>query len=159
MAEISVILLVSLIALLFLALGYLLGKRITENIWESKLPEIREEAIGRSRAVLTGQFSEQLAPYLPDFPFSPSEARFIGKPVDFIIFKGMDEKNINEVIFVEVKSGNSQLSTSERKLKNVIQGKKVRWAEYTAPLAGSHRLNDASEKKERDELKKKEMNT
>jgi predicted Holliday junction resolvase-like endonuclease len=33
-------------------------------------------------------FSEQVAPFLPDFPedLKASEARFIGKPVDFLIF-------------------------------------------------------------------------
>ena len=94
---------------------------------------IREEAIQRSRSVLAGQFSEQLAPYLPDFPFNPSEAKFIGKPIDFIVFNGMDEKNIDEVVFVEVKSGKSSLNSNERKLKETIREKRVRWVEYRIP--------------------------
>ncbi|NQV09341.1 hypothetical protein HQ529_05820 [Candidatus Woesearchaeota archaeon] len=101
--------------------------------WLEKIPEIRADAVKRSRAVLGGQFSEQLAPYLPDFNYSPTEARFIGKPIDFIIFKGMDEKDIKEVVFVEVKSGKSGLSTHERKLRDVIKDKKVVWEEYRIP--------------------------
>ena len=79
-----------------------------------------------------GVFSEQVAPFLPDFPkdLKASEARFIGKPVDFLIFKGMDEQNISEVVFVEVKSGKSQLSVSEKALRDVIREKKVSWYEY-----------------------------
>ena len=80
-----------------------------------------------------GQFSEQLAPYLPDFPYSPTEARFIGKPIDFIIFEGMDNKEITAVKFVEVKSGKSSLSTHERKLKDVIINKNISWEEYRIP--------------------------
>ncbi len=133
MVETVIIILVVLVAVLFLAIGYILGKKITEHVWKDKLPQIREEAIQRSRAVLAGQFSEQLAPYLPDFPFKPTETRFIGKPIDFLVFHGMDEKNIDEVIFVEVKSGKANLSTHERKLKDVIKEKKVRWAEYRIP--------------------------
>jgi len=34
----------------------------------------------KSRAVLGGQFSEQLAPFLPDFKYLPTECRFVGKP-------------------------------------------------------------------------------
>ncbi len=101
-----------------------------EHEWTEKLPKLREESVKRSRSVLTGQFSEQLAPYLPDFPFSPTECRFIGKPVDFIVFKGMDSKSPEEIIFVEVKSGSSQLSSSERRLKEVVHEKKIRWVEY-----------------------------
>ncbi len=133
MVEVLTIILVVFIAVLFLAIGYIIGKKITEHIWKDKLPQIRDEAIQRSRAVLAGQFSEQLAPYLPDFPFKPTEARFIGKPIDFLVFHGMDEKNIDEVVFVEVKSGKANLNSHERKLKEVIKEKKVRWAEYRIP--------------------------
>ena len=95
-----ILLFTAILAFIFLAIGYFIGQKITEHNWKDKLPEIREEAIQRSRSVLAGQFSEQLAPYLPDFPFSPSEARFLGKPIDFLIFQGMDEKKIEEVVFV-----------------------------------------------------------
>jgi len=133
MAEILTIFLIVGVAVLFLAIGYIIGKRFTEHLWKDKLPEIREEAIARSRSVLAGQFSEQLAPYLPDFPFKPTEARFIGKPIDFLVFQGMDEKDINEVVFVEVKSGKANLNAHEKKLKDIIKEKKVRWMEYRIP--------------------------
>ena len=87
----------------------------------------------RSRAVLGGHFSENLAPYLPDFPFVPTECRFVGKPVDFIVFKGMDEKKIDEVVFVEVKSGNAKLTEHEKNLKETIDKKRVKWVEYRIP--------------------------
>ncbi|GAH57636.1 unnamed protein product, partial [marine sediment metagenome] len=56
-----------------------------------------------------------------------------GKPIDLIVFKGMDEKDINEVVFVEVKSGKAKLSPVEKKLKDTIKNKKVRWEEYRIP--------------------------
>jgi predicted Holliday junction resolvase-like endonuclease len=121
------------VVFILVILGFILGKLFADRKWEEKVPEIREDAIKRSRAVLGGQFSEQLAPYLPDFPYSPTECRFIGKPIDFIVFKGMDEKDITEVKFVEVKSGKANLSTHERKLRDVIREKKVTWEEYSIP--------------------------
>ncbi|MDD5178068.1 MAG: Holliday junction resolvase-like protein [Candidatus Nanoarchaeia archaeon] len=129
--EIITILVVSGIILVSIIVGYFLGKFITNKYWERNLvPEIREDAIKRSRSVLTGKFSEQLAPYLPNFPYDPTEARFIGSPIDFIVFKGNKERNTEEVIFVEVKSGNSNLSSSERKVRDAIENKKVRWEIY-----------------------------
>ncbi|MEK6820331.1 MAG: Holliday junction resolvase-like protein, partial [Nanoarchaeota archaeon] len=118
-------------------IAYYLGKKLgclqRDKFWEAELPNHRKDAIMKSRAVLGGQFSEQLAPYLPDFEYLPTECRFIGKPIDFICFKGMDEKDIKEVVFIEVKSGKSNLSAHEKKLKDVINKKKVRWEEYRIP--------------------------
>ena len=116
--------------LIFIYIGYLFGKFVAKQQHDEKVPKIRETAIKQSRAVLSGQFSEQIAPYLPEFPFKPTEVRFIGKPIDFVVFNGMDEKKIEEVIFVEVKTGKSQLSSVEKTLKEAIENKKVRWKEY-----------------------------
>jgi predicted Holliday junction resolvase-like endonuclease len=121
------------VALLLLWLGYLAGKAAMAARLRSQTQAIRDTAVKQSRAVLSGQFTEQLAPYLPDFPWRPTEARFIGKPVDFLIFKGLDEGKVDEIIFVEVKSGKSTLSTKERNVRDAVEGKRVSWAEYRAP--------------------------
>jgi predicted Holliday junction resolvase-like endonuclease len=126
-----------LIFLIGIIIAYLVGKRNgifqRDRYWEKELPNKRKEAVMQSRAVLGGQFSEQLAPYLPNFKYLPTECRFLGKPVDFICFKGMDEKNISEVVFVEVKSGNSKLSQQEKALKEAIEKKHVKFEEYRVP--------------------------
>ena len=127
------LILVILLLLAILFAGYLIGKHAAQKQLKEKIPEIREEAIKQSRAVLSGQFSEQIAPYLPDFPYKPTEASFIGKPIDFVVFKGMDEKKIGEVVFVEVKSGQSSLSRVEKTLKSAVQNKNVSWHEYKVP--------------------------
>ncbi|MEK6846664.1 MAG: Holliday junction resolvase-like protein [Nanoarchaeota archaeon] len=120
-----------------LVVGYLIGHAIgtfrRERAWRTALPEHRADAIARSRAVLTGQFSEQIAPYLPGFLYSPTECKFIGKPVDFVVFNGLDDKNVKEIVFVEVKSGKSRLSGTENSVKDAVLNGKVKWAEYRAP--------------------------
>ncbi len=125
---------ISLIVIVLVAfISYKLGAIRRDKFWEDSLPEHRKEAIAKSRAVLGGQFSEQIAPFLPDFPYSPTECRFVGKPVDFIVFKGADNKQIDEVVFVEVKSGNSKLSPQEKNLKSTIEQGRVRFEEYRVP--------------------------
>lgn len=120
-----------------LVIGYLIGHAIgtfrREKAWQTALPEHRADAIARSRAVLTGQFSEQIAPYLPGFLYNPTECKFIGKPIDFIVFNGLDEKNVREIVFVEVKSGKARLSTTENSVKDAVLNGRVKWAEYRAP--------------------------
>lgn len=119
-----------IIIIVIFILGIFIG-RLTEKIRIGQVvKKERKDAVKRSRAVLTGQISEQLAPFFPDFPANPNEIRFIGKPIDFIAFKGSSENEITEVIFIEVKSGNSVLSKTERSLKNAIENRNIRYVEY-----------------------------
>lgn len=123
-----------LISILIIFLGSIAIYLILNYKFQKKLDKIlkseREDAIKRSRAVLTGQFSENISPYMPGFPYSPTECKFLGKPIDFIVFKGADENNIKEVIFLEIKSGNSKLNKQEKNLKETILSKKIKWDEY-----------------------------
>lgn len=116
-----------------IVIGNYIGKLISEKGFKDRIEEHRKDAIVRSRAVLKGQFSEQLAPYFPNFPYNPGECKFIGKPVDFICFSGLDNKEggkIDEIIFVEVKSGNSKLTRFEKQIKDAIEDGRVRFEEY-----------------------------
>ena len=132
---ITIILIILFLIGIFIAywVGYKSGSFRKEKLWQSELPLHRKDAVLKSRAVLSGQFSEQLAPFLPNFNFNPNECKFIGKPVDFLVFKGMDSQNIDEIIFVEVKSGNAKLSPIEKNLKEAVEKKKVKWKEYRIP--------------------------
>lgn len=134
---IAVIVLVSLAALLCVLVGVkigtLVGKYRAEREFASRLMDGRSDAVKRSRAVLGGQFLEQLAPFLPDFPADPTEVRFIGKPVDFIAFHGASSGTVERVSFIEVKSGGSKPSSVERALRDAIAAGKVEWVEYRVP--------------------------
>ena len=94
---------------------------------------LRSDAIKRSRSVLGGQLAEQVAPFLPGFPCHPGDARFIGKPVDFIAFPGMTEDDcVKEVLLIEVKTGKSALSGREKEIKRAVAEGRVRYVEYRA---------------------------
>jgi len=98
--------------------------------WKARYTRaIRENAVLRSHAVITGRVSEQLSPILPGFPFNPSDARFLGSPVDFVVFDGLDEGVLRRVVFVEVKTGEADLSARERQVRDAVQGGEVEWIE------------------------------
>lgn len=137
-SELTLVVTVLAVGLLLLVLGYVVGGKLgvvaRDKYWEDqKMPKIKEKALKSQRKTLRGLFSEQLAPFLPDFPFHPSECRFIGKPVDFLVFKGLDRGEPEEVIFVEVKSGRAGLTAVERKLRDTVEGKNVSWSLYRVP--------------------------
>lgn len=98
-----------------------------------KKSSLRKDAVKRSRAVIGGQVAEQFAPFLPDFPGTPSNSHFIGKPVDFISFEGLSETGeTNEILFIEVKTGKSELSAREKSVKKAVEEGRVRYAVYRA---------------------------
>ncbi|NOT62793.1 MAG: Holliday junction resolvase [Acidobacteria bacterium] len=91
---------------------------------------IRTDAIGRSRAVIVGKITEHLTPFMPDFKFNPKEARFIGSPIDLLVFDGLDDGDLRHIYFVEVKTGASAtLSSRQRQIRDAILSGRVRWIE------------------------------
>ena len=55
----------------------------------------------------------------------------------------MDELRIEEVIFVEVKSGAARLNHNEHSLKDAIINKRVHWQEYHVPAPLTHTCDTA----------------
>lgn len=129
-------LLIGLIVLF--AVGLALGLRIgrwwgrlqAEKDQAGALTAARGDAVKRSRAVLGGQVGERFAPHFPDFPYDPTEVRFLGTPVDYVAFKGSSCGEITEIAFVEVKTGEATLTKVERSLRDAVKAGKVTWMEY-----------------------------
>ena len=106
---------------------------LRSGLREYGAPELAEraDAVKKSRAVLGGLAGEQVAPFLPGFPCNPADARFVGKPVDFVAFPGAaDGGEIKEVLLIEVKSGEASLSKREREIKACVQEGRLRFVEY-----------------------------
>jgi len=78
----------------------------------------------KSSEVRTGKITEQISPFLADYPLDPKTARFLGDPIDFVHF---DE---DKVTFVEVKSGKSQLSKRQRQIRDLVKDGKVEFIIY-----------------------------
>src|SRR2546426_12745267 len=90
---------------------------------------IRDDAVQRSLAVTAGKVYEQLVPYLPEFGFNPKDARFLGSPVDLIVFDGLSAGDVRRVLFLEVKTGGAPLTARERQGRAVIEARAGAWAE------------------------------
>lgn len=102
---------------------------------------IRKDSVDRSRATLKGKISEQLAPFLPEFPYAPADARFIGNPVDFVVFDGYtrvkdDGGDAIGIVLVEVKKGKGKLSHEQVLIRNAVEAGKVSWRTVVLPDEG-----------------------
>ena len=98
------------------------------QLWQVEKERAQREAIAQSRAVLGGKFTEQLAPYLPEFKYDPTEARFIGSPIELIVFPGLATGDPQEIVIMEIKTGrNYQLTPQEKKIRQLVEDGMVRW--------------------------------
>lgn len=119
-----------LVAAACFSIGKKFGKNEYEKTFKDEIQQARADAVKRSRAVLSGQLAEQVAPFLPAFPCRAEDCRFVGKPIDFVAFTGLSEDKVEEILFIEVKSGSSALSSREKEVKDAIEQKRVRYVEY-----------------------------
>ena len=98
--------------------------------WEGAIERERKAAISQSRAVLGGKFTEQMVPFFPDFKYDPTEVRFIGSPVDMVVFPGLAQGDPHEVVILEIKTGKSAgLTPAQKKIRQLIEDGMVRWDE------------------------------
>jgi predicted Holliday junction resolvase-like endonuclease len=94
---------------------------------DDDIEDARRDAIRRSRGVRGGRAAEQLAPFAAGFAdrFDPADARFLGAPVDFVVFDGLARGALREVVLVEVKTGGGRLNGNERAVRDAVDGGRV----------------------------------
>jgi len=98
--------------------------------WQTEIEQARKSAVAQSRAVLGGKFTEQMVPYFPDFRYDPTEVRFIGSPIDLIVFPGLAQGDPEEIVILEIKTGkNAQLTPAQKKIRRLVEEGMVRWDE------------------------------
>lgn len=91
----------------------------------------RRESTDQSRAVLKGKMAEQMAPMLPGFDYWPADARFLGDPIDYVVFDGYSQENGMsddvEVVILDIKKERTPLSQGQRRIARAIAAGRVRF--------------------------------
>lgn len=91
----------------------------------------------KSRSILRGKNAEHYVPFSDDFleEFSPSDAKFLGNPIDYVIFKNASkitdkEEADVEIVFADVKTGKSQLTKLQRCIKKAVEEGRISWRTF-----------------------------
>ena len=100
-------------------IGFLMGVAI---IYTKVAIPIKKQK--KSMAVLYGKITEQFAPFMKQYPYNAKKFRFIGSPIDGVQFE--DDK----IIFVEFKSAGGKLNEEQKKIKKLVEDKKVEWVTF-----------------------------
>lgn len=132
----------ALVPLLVLALAVavllvirLVDYRARHPYTAADLEDARADSVSRSQSVVSGKALEVLAPLLPGFEFNPRDARFLGSPVDLVVFDGLTDGTVRSVCFVEVKSGRASLTARERTVRDAVADGRVSWHVLRLPGA------------------------
>lgn len=103
---------------------------------QDQIKQARKEAVDKSNQIVKGKVLEHFSPYFPNFPYNPQDARFLGAPIDFIVFDGLSEGELRQIVFVEVKSGTQErkLPKREQQVRDCIEKGKVHWIFVQHPV-------------------------
>ena len=94
--------------------------------WSGKRYRREVDRKQRGDRVVRGLISEQFAPFTETFQelgWDPQEFKFLGRPVDGVQFQE------DEIIIVEFKTGNADLSSKQRHIKDLVDRRQVRFQE------------------------------
>lgn len=98
------------------------------------LAEAKKRSVNTSRAVLKGKMAEQLAPIMPEFQYLPSDAKFLGDPIDYVVFDGYsafrDDEGAAEdieIVLIDIKSGGARLTKGQQAIAQAIREGRVRF--------------------------------
>ena len=98
------------------------------------MAQAQKRSVNTSRAVLKGKMAEQLAPIMPEFRYLPSDAKFLGDPVDYVVFDGYTDFRDGEgraedieVILMDIKSGGARLTKGQQAIAQAVQEGRVRF--------------------------------
>ena len=99
---------------------------------QKEIEHVRKESVDQSRYTLKGKITEQMAPLLKGFEYEPADARFLGSPVDYVVFNGYNLirdrgegwENL-EIVILDVKQGSSHLSPTQEAIKNAVEWGRV----------------------------------
>lgn len=103
---------------------------------EEQLKQKQEELLKRQENADTGaekkaievgigKIIEKVLPTYKNFNMIATDCRFLGEPIDMVVFDGLSENKINNITFLDVKTGNAALNKHQRLVRDAIEDEQV----------------------------------
>ena len=133
----ATLLALTLLAGALVVIAWLLVDRASHQFTSDDLAKARKDSIARSLSVVGGKVGEQLAPLFPRYleEFNPKDARFLGSPIDFVVFDGLDDGEVRRIVLIEVKTGKATVTERERLVKEGVDAGRVEFRVMRLPGA------------------------
>jgi predicted Holliday junction resolvase-like endonuclease len=118
-------LLVAVVVALVAVTALYARRRVTHPFTKAQVDAARAQSTMLSRTSRDGVGGENVAPWMPGFPYEPRDASFLGNPVDYVVFDGLDEGELREIVFVEVKTGKSGMTKRGQQIRRAVHDGRV----------------------------------
>lgn len=101
------------------------------------IPDLVDEEVGmaikefkkRSGRTRVGTTVEQMVPFVREMPFDPSDMRILsGGPVDYVVFDGLCDGDLRELVFLDVKTGKAKKNDAQKQVQRCADLGRVRFA-------------------------------
>ena len=101
------------------------------------IPDLVDEEVGiaikefkkRSGRTRVGTTVEQMVPFVREMPFDPSDMRILsGGPVDYVVFDGLCDGDVRELVFLDVKTGKAKTNDAQKQVQRCADLGRVRFA-------------------------------
>ena len=94
-----------------------------EDKLNSQVAEIREKSRERGRKRVVSTVLKSMDDYFSKKKYNPYDIKPIIHPVDFVIFNGDHDKQVNEVVFLSKKSNNPNLAALQKSVGECVKKK------------------------------------
>lgn len=105
-----------------------LEKELEERITELKKRQVRADTSVETGAIASGfgKIIEKIVPAYKNFNVPLNDSRFLGEPIDYIIFDGASQMKIKHITFLDVKTGRGRLDDNQKMVRDAIVDNKVK---------------------------------
>lgn len=52
---------------------------------------------------------------------------FMGKGVDYVVFDGLHEGNLRQIVFLEIKTWRSRQNNREKEIQHIVDSKRIKY--------------------------------
>jgi len=104
-----------------------LTHELTERTGDLEKRKLSADVTSEKKAVEIGfgKIIERFIPAYKDLNLQFAECRPLFDPIDIIVFNGLLNRNVDQITFIEIKSGNSDLNKHQRLIRDAIAENKV----------------------------------
>jgi predicted Holliday junction resolvase-like endonuclease len=95
-----------------------------------QIKQITERTAKTTAAVNIGKSLEKILPLAKDFKWVAPDTKFLGDPIDMLIFNGLSIGKVESLSFVEVKSGAARLNTHQKSIRDALADHKVSYGVF-----------------------------
>jgi len=105
--------------------GYEKGLTQAEEMLSKKTISSDEGAEKKSLEVNYGKTIEKLIHLHKDFKFPLEDCRFLGDPLDVLVFNGSAQNSVNHITFMEIKTGEAKLNPHQKMIRDAVNDQNV----------------------------------